>query len=79
MPAWGDFGPAIRRWERVLGRPAPDPTDDKKLSSRFVEWMMGLPGGWVTDLGLSRTAELKILGNGVVWQQGVLALEVLSQ
>ena len=42
--------------------------------------MMGLPEGWVCgdDLGLSRTAMLKMLGNGVVPQQTALALEVLS-
>jgi DNA (cytosine-5)-methyltransferase 1 len=46
---------------------------DNKMSSRFVEWMMGLPVGWVTDLGLSRTQELKMLGNGVVPQQAAAA------
>ena len=75
---WGQFTPAIRRWERILERPAPAPTDDGKLSSRFVEWMMGLDGH-VCGLGLSRTAELKMLGNGVCPQQAALALEVLSQ
>ena len=40
--------------------------------------MMGLPEGWVCDLGLSRTAELKMLGNGVVPQQASLALEILD-
>jgi DNA (cytosine-5)-methyltransferase 1 len=44
----------------------------------FVEWMMGLPEGWVTGLGLARTAELKMLGNGVVPQQAALALTVLA-
>ena len=41
--------------------------------------MMGLPLGWVTGLGLSRTAELKMLGNGVVPQQAALALELLDE
>jgi len=40
--------------------------------------MMGLPEGWVCDLGLSRTAELKMLGNGVVPAQAKLALEILD-
>jgi DNA (cytosine-5)-methyltransferase 1 len=41
--------------------------------------MMGLPEGWVCgdDLGLSRTAALKMLGNGVVPAQAELALEIL--
>ncbi len=46
---------------------------DSKLSSRFVEWMMGLPDGWVTSVGLSRSQELKMLGNGVVPQQAAAA------
>jgi len=80
---WGKFEPAIRRWESVLGREAPNPTkpDGKdgshRLSSRFTEWMMGLPDGWITDVGLSRTDELKACGNGVVVQQAELALSVL--
>jgi len=40
--------------------------------------MMGLPEGWVCDLGLSRTAELKALGNGVVPLQAALGLEILD-
>jgi DNA (cytosine-5)-methyltransferase 1 len=41
--------------------------------------MMGWPEGLVTDpaLGLSRRAQLRILGNGVVPQQAALALRVL--
>jgi DNA (cytosine-5)-methyltransferase 1 len=71
--AWGPFEPAIRRWEHIT-RPAPAPTDDRgRLSPVFVEWMMGLPAGWVTDHGLPRTAELKMLGNGVVPQAAAIA------
>ncbi len=77
-----DFGPytaAIRRWEQVLGRPAPSPTEPgangrPRLSPAFVEWMQGLPDGWVTGVGIPRSAQLKALGNGVVWQQAALAL-----
>lgn len=82
---WGKFEPAIRRWEEVLGRPAPAPTnpDGKdgahRLSSRFTEWMMGLPDGWVTDCGLTRNEELKACGNGVVPQQAELALRILLE
>jgi len=57
---------------------APDALDqDGKLNSKFVEYMMGLPVGWVTDAGLSRAQELKMLGNGVVPQQAHFALERL--
>jgi len=81
---WGEYDPAIARWEQVLGRPAPAPTEPRadgvhRLSPRFTEWMMGLPDGHVTDpaIGISRTDQLKALGNGVVPQQAALALDVL--
>jgi DNA (cytosine-5)-methyltransferase 1 len=42
--------------------------------------MMGLPAGWVTDVpGLSRNAQLKALGNGVVPQQALAALQLLTK
>jgi hypothetical protein len=83
--SWGKFEPAIRRWENILGRPAPAPTkpDGKegahRLSSKFTEWMMGLPDGWITDCGLTRNEELKACGNGVVPQQAELALRHLLE
>lgn len=57
---------------------APDPLVDGKLNAKFVEYMMGLPAGWVTDCGLSNAQTLKMLGNGVVPQQAELALELLT-
>ncbi|MFD5885533.1 hypothetical protein ACFWHQ_06010 [Streptomyces sp. NPDC060334] len=49
-----------------------------RLSPLLVEWLMGLPEGHVTDVpGLTRTAQLKALGNGVVPQQATAALHVL--
>lgn len=80
---WGKFEPAIRRWESVIDRPAPPPTkpDGKegnhRLSSSFTEWMMGLPNGWITNVGITRNQELKACGNGVVPQQAELALRTL--
>ena len=80
---FGPYAPAIARWEHVLGRTAPDPTEPGKnrprLSSRFVEWLMGLDDGHVTGVGLTRNQELKALGNGVVPQQGAAALRHLDQ
>jgi|LakMenEpi03Aug12_release.lakeMendotaPanAssembly.Ray.scaffolds.fasta_scaffold505791_1 DNA (cytosine-5)-methyltransferase 1 len=58
----------------------PDALDqDDKLNAYFVEYMMGLPKGWVTESGLSRAQQLKMLGNGVVPQQAELALELLCK
>lgn len=82
---WGKFEPAIRRWETIIGRPAPEPTkpDGKegnhRLSSKFTEWMMGLPDGWITGHDLKRNDELKLAGNGVVPQQAELALRLLLE
>jgi hypothetical protein len=43
--------------------------------------MMGLPEGWVTDPAhdLSRTQQLKAIGNGVCPQQGAAALRLLLE
>lgn len=71
---WGPYAAAVARWERGIGRPAPGPLDhQRRLAPAFVEWMMGLPAGWVTDLGLARTPALRVLGNAVVPQQGAAA------
>lgn len=35
---------------------------------------MGLPRGWVTDLGLSISAQRRLLGNGVAPAQGALGI-----
>jgi len=77
---WGVYEPAVRRWDHVLGRPAPAPTDALgRLSPLFVEWMQGLPAGHVTSVpGLPRGAQLKALGNGVVPQQAEAALRLLA-
>lgn len=39
-----------------------------------MEEMMGLPRGWVTDLGLSTAAQRRLLGNGVAPPQGALGV-----
>lgn len=83
--SWGKYEPAIRRWEAVVGRPAPSPVlpDGKdganRLSKWFAEWLMGLPEGWICsdEIGLTRTQALKATGNGVVPQQAYLALSIL--
>lgn len=80
---WGAYGPAVARWATITGRPAPDPTEpgrkgQPRLAPRFVEWMLGLPAGWVTSVpGVSRTAALTMLGNGQVPQCAAAALRAL--
>jgi DNA (cytosine-5)-methyltransferase 1 len=80
----GDFGPyaeAVGRWGSVLGRPAPPLVDpaDGKLSPQFVEWMMGLPDGWVTGVpGVGRGRALAALGNAVVPQAASSALRAMA-
>jgi len=81
--AWGQYAPAIHRWELVLGRPAPAPTElapkgGQRLAPRAVEFMMGVPDGHVTGVpGVSRNDQLKALGNGVVPQQAAAAIRVM--
>ena len=82
---FAQYAPAIARWEQVIGRPAPDPTEPNprtgrpRLSPAFSEWMMGLPAGHVTGIpGLSYAAQLKLIGNGVVPQQAELAVKELT-
>ena len=79
---WGSYSAAIRRWQPIIGRLAPDPMDDKgRLNPELTEWMMGYPAGWVTDpaIGLSWAQQLKACGNAVQPQTAALALDVLSE
>ena len=78
---WGRYAAGIERWEEVIGRPAPAPTElsrnnNPRLSPEFSQWLMGWPAGWVTDpaIGISRNDQLRIIGNGVVPQQAIAAL-----
>lgn len=80
--AWGDYEPAIRRWEQILGHRAPPPAEPgpaarPRLSASFAEWMMGIPGLVTGVPGLSRTAQLRLIGNGVVPQRAAAALRLL--
>jgi len=68
------------RFSRQMAKETIPPTlVDGKLNAKFVEYIMGLPNGWVTDLDLSRSQQLKMLGNGVVPQQAYYALELLHE
>lgn len=82
---WGRYAPAIARWETVLGRSAPEPVEPTgkdgayRLSPAFTEFLMGVEPGWVTGTGISRKAQLHVLGNGVVPQQAAMALRILLE
>jgi hypothetical protein len=80
---WGPYAAAISRWETITGREAPPPTivgqrGQPALAPRFVEWVMGVEPGHVTDVpNMSRNAALKLLGNGVVPAQAAMAVRGL--
>jgi DNA (cytosine-5)-methyltransferase 1 len=63
--------------EAIYTQDVPPTLDQGRLNVKFVEYMMGLPAGWVTNIDISRANKLKILGNGVVPQQAYRALELL--
>lgn len=51
---WGRYAEAVSRWERITGRAASSPAilsdgTSPRPAPDFVEWLMGLPEGWVTD------------------------------
>ena len=88
---WGRYAAAVARCE-ALTRPAPDPTlpsgksGAHRLSPAFVEFLMMLPAGWVTDPALwthlsasaARNVQLKLLGNGCVTAQAAAAWRHLT-
>jgi DNA (cytosine-5)-methyltransferase 1 len=79
----GPYADAFQRWELELGRPPPHPGDGSTTNGHpapnpvFIEWLMGLPRGWVTDI-LNPNQTYKALGNGVVPQQAYRALELMD-
>lgn len=89
---WGDSGPACLAWACILNRDIPPlvvDSPDRCLHPRFaearaatnpefIEFLMGLPEGWVTGVpGLARTQQVKALGNGVIPLQAAAALRCL--
>lgn len=78
---WGRYAAAVTRWEHITERSAPAPallneSAGPRPAPRFVEWLMGLPEGWVTDdhHALTMNQQLAALGNGVLPRQAVSAL-----
>lgn len=81
--ALAEYEPAITHWGRILGRPAPPAVVQGcgyLLAPEFVEWMMGLPAGWVTEVpGLTRNQMLSLLGDGVCPPQAAAAFSSLIE
>ena len=77
---WGDTAPAILTWAMLTGHNPPPIVGDRndyraETTTEFIEFMMGLPPGWVTQVpGLTRNQQVKALGNGVVPQAAAAAL-----
>lgn len=81
---WGRYAVPVTYWTQIIGRPAPAPailTDatGPRPAPAFVEWLMGLPSGWVTDARheLTTNSQITALGNGVVPRQAVSAISSL--
>ena len=89
---WQSYEPAIRRCHDIYGCvPYPWGDNPKRPSPAFVEWMMGVPRGLVTDpakwsdwttttgrrsRGGHVRSQLKMLGNGVCPPQGALGVSM---
>lgn len=83
---WGPYTEAVRRWEHILHRPAPEPTEPgrngrPRLRPEFAAWTMGLPADdyLAAVPGVSRIAALRLAGNGVVPHQAETALRELAR
>lgn len=73
----GQAGKKYRSSFEMVRETVPNILVGDRLNPGFIEYMMGLPVGWVTDLDMLDNHKLKILGNGVVPQQAYYALEQL--
>lgn len=49
------------------------------MTTRFVEWMMGVPEGYVTSFKLAYKQQIKLLGNAVLPLQAEYALRILLE
>ena len=61
----------------LLMQEPPARLDNGRVNLKFIEYMMGLEKGWVSDFDFPEQELYKLLGNGVVPQQALLALKEL--
>lgn len=78
---WGRYAHAIARWEHITGQRSPTPafiheSGGPRTAPVFLEWLMGLTPGWVTDPRheLTVNQQTTALGNGVLPLQAATAL-----
>jgi hypothetical protein len=93
--AWAEYLPAVLAWCKRTNAAPPVPVEinsngNLRIAAKFSEWMMGWPTGWVTELittnrrlykegMISRTAAMRMIGNGVVPQQATMAIGELME
>ena len=81
---WGDYRVVMARWTARLASVAPAPFQGRskngylRYNEDFAEWLMGLPHHYTKVADVTRRERMKMLGNGVVPQQALLALELLT-
>jgi DNA (cytosine-5)-methyltransferase 1 len=63
----------------LLMQEPPATLDQGLVNTKFIEYMMGLEKGWVTDFDFPVQQIYKLLGNGVVPQQAYFALQQLME
>ncbi len=78
---WGRYADAIARWEYITDCEAPSPalfheSGGPRPAPAFLEWLMGLERGWVTNVDATLTAnqQMTALGNGVLPLQATAAM-----
>jgi DNA (cytosine-5)-methyltransferase 1 len=80
---WGPYTAAVRRWEQILGRPAPAPSTPGprgtlRISVGILEFLAGLPDGYLAEVpGLTRRQGVRLAWNVCCVHQAAAALDHL--